>query len=68
MSEDYSGPIGIYLREVNAQYQKISKTNILKLLRVVRMGTFPRDPLVIEKAEFLRVNRKDKGEWDRYHL
>ncbi|MDP3027185.1 MAG: sigma-70 family RNA polymerase sigma factor [Nanoarchaeota archaeon] len=61
MSEDYSGPIGIYLRDVNAQYQKISRTNILNLLRVVRMGTFPRDPLVIEKADFLRVNRKDKG-------
>ena len=60
MSGYLSDPIGMYLRDVNTLYEKRSKTSILELLGVVRMGTFPRDPLVIEKADFLRVNRKGK--------
>jgi len=55
----YSGPIGLYLREIYNQYENITKEGIIKLLGVVRRGTFPRNPLVIKKASFIDVERVD---------
>ena len=53
-------PIDDYAKEIKRVYEKLTSEEVLSLLKTVKKGTFPKNTLVIRKAEFVRVQREDE--------